>query len=239
MSAPRAAMVMAAGLGTRMRPLTLDRPKALVEVAGRALLDRALDRVAEAGLPRAVVNAHHKAEMIAAHLAARPAPPDVVISDESDALLETGGGLRRAAPLLGPGPAFVLNSDAIWTGAPPLAALAAAWRLGAMGALLLLVPRERATGYTRAGDFHMDAGGALRWREEGGEAPFVHTGAHIADLATLDGAPEGAFSLALIWRRLAAEGRLFGVVHSGGWADVGTPAGVGAAEALLRAEGAP
>jgi MurNAc alpha-1-phosphate uridylyltransferase len=235
---PQAAMVLAAGLGTRMRPLTERMPKAMVPVAGRALVDHALDRVAEAGIPRATVNLHHMGDMLAAHLAGRT-HPEIALSREDGLLLDTGGGVARAqrAGLLGDGAFAVLNSDAIWTGASPLRRLAGAWAPGRMDALMLLVPRERARGYTRAGDFFLDAdGGAPRRRGGAGAASHVFTGAQILAPAALEGVPEGPFSLNIVWDRLLASGRLAAVVHDGAWVDVGTPAGIAEAEAALAEE---
>ena len=230
---PSAAFVLAAGLGTRMRPLTETRPKALLEVSGRSLLDHALDRVAEAGVARAVVNAHHFAPMIRARLAARAGPPETAVSDESARLLDTGGGAKAALPLLGPAPFFAVNSDAIWTGPAPLPALARAWDPARMDALLLLVPRGRARAYTRAGDFALGADGRPTRRGDAPAAPFVFTGAQIIAPSAFAGAPEGRFSTNLVWDRLLAAGRLFAVIHDGGWVDVGTPAGLAAADAAL------
>lgn len=230
MSAPRAAMVMAAGLGTRMRPLTDACPKALLPVAGRALVDRAIDAAVAAGLSPVVVNIHHFAGRMRAHLAGR----DVTLSDESDALLETGGGVKRALPLLGPTPFAVLNSDAIWTGPAPLPPLLAAWDAARMDALLLMVPRKAALGYTRPGDFFLASDGRPTRRGPAAEAPFVFTGAQILSPAAFDDTPDGAFSTNLVWDRLLARGRLLAVVHGGGWIDVGTPQGLALADAALR-----
>lgn len=231
MSGPAAAMVLAAGLGTRMRPLTDRLPKPLIPVAGRPLIDRALDHVAAAGVPRAVVNLHYLAPMLRAHLAGRVAP-QVAFSDETARLLDTGGGVRQALPMLGP-VFFVLNSDAIWTGSNPLATLAAAWAPGRMDALLLLVGRDRARTYTRAGDFHLGADGLPVRRGAAPTAAYVYTGAAIMTAAAFAHMPEGPFSLNLPWDRLLATGRLAAVVHPGVWVDVGTPDGIAAAETAL------
>ena len=220
---PSALMLFAAGLGTRMKELTRDRPKPLVEVADRPLIDHALDLVDQAGVERTVINTHYLAAQLSTHLAGR----EVALSHEPK-LLDTGGGLRQALPLLGPGPVFTLNSDAIWTGPNPLTQLRAAWQPARMDALLLLVPVERAAGRSGAGDFSMDAQGRLT---RGG--PLVYTGAEIIDPAGLSDMPEASFSLNVLWDRIGAQGRLCGAVHRGGWCDVGSPAGVGAAEALL------
>jgi MurNAc alpha-1-phosphate uridylyltransferase len=212
-------MIFAAGFGTRMRSLTRDRPKALVEVAGRPLIDHALDLARDAGIGRVVVNAHYLAEQIEAHLASRRIP----VSREVDRILDTGGGLRRALPLLGPGPVFTLNPDVVWTGANPLRTLAQAWEPGRTGALLLVAPVAG-----RAGDFAMGPDGELR---RGGPETFL--GAQIIDPRVLSEITEEAFSLNLAWDLLAARGRLHGVLHRGGWCDVGTPDGIGVAERLL------
>jgi MurNAc alpha-1-phosphate uridylyltransferase len=229
MSAPRAAMVMAAGLGTRMRPLTATCPKALLRVAGRALVDHAIDHARAAGLSPIVVNLHHLADQMRAHLAGR----DVLLSDETSLLLETGGGVRQALPMLGPAPFAVINSDAIFAGPPPLETLRAAWDDARMDALLLLVPRGAARAYTRAGDFTLGADGRPARRGDATEAPFVYSGAQIIRPEAFAGTPDGAFSTNLVWDRLLDTGRLFAVIHRGGWVDVGTPEGLVAAQALL------
>lgn len=229
-------MIMAAGRGTRMGALTRDRPKPLLEVAGRPLIDHAIGRAAEAGVGRVVVNLHHKAAMLRRHLAGAR-KPEVVFSDEGAALLETGGGVRKALPLLGPEPFFVLNSDAIWTGGAPLRDLAAAWDGAEMDALLLLVRAEDAVAYTRAGDFLLDAEGAPVRRGHRSAAPYIYTGAQIIRPEAFAETPEGAFSANLVWDRLLAAGRLRAVVHRGSWVDVGTPEGLAAADAVLRRAG--
>ena len=218
-------MVFAAGLGTRMRPLTDDRPKAMVEVAGRPLIDHALELADGAGIGRRVANTHYKPEALEAHLAAR----GVTAVREAPRILDTGGGMRNALPALAPaGPVLVLNTDAVWRGPNPLAALTEAWD-GTAGAILLVMPVERCRGRTPPGDFTMDEGGRLTF---GG--PWVYLGAHVCDpAAILDGAPEGPFSLVVPWRRLAAEGRLRGLAWDGDWCDVGTPSGIALAERML------
>jgi MurNAc alpha-1-phosphate uridylyltransferase len=231
---PQVGMVLAAGLGTRMRPLTDDRPKALLRAGGRALLDRAIDACVAGGARRVVVNVHHFADRMRAHLAARAAPP-VAISDETDALLETGGGVVRALPLLGPDPFFAVNADSVWTGGEPCAELAEAWAAlpeDSADALLLLARREDARAYTRAGDFDMGPADALR-RRTGETADYVYTGAQILRPEALAGAPAGAFSMNVVWDRLLAAGRLRAAVHRGGWIDVGTPSGLAEADAAL------
>jgi MurNAc alpha-1-phosphate uridylyltransferase len=228
---PRAAIVLAAGFGTRMLPLTHDRPKALLPVAGRALLDRAIDAAREGGARRVVVNAHAYAEQIVAHVEGLRGGP-ILVSHEKPGVLETGGGVARALPLLGPEPFFAVNADSIWTGPAPCRTLADAWREG-MDALLLLVALERARGYTRPGDFFLGGDGRPTRRGAAARAPFVFTGAQILRPEVFADAPDGAFSTNLIWDRAAETGRLFAVVHHGGWVDVGTPAGLAEAEAAL------
>lgn len=224
-SQPAAAMVFAAGLGTRMRPLTEHKPKPLIEVATATLLDRALDLAAEAQVPRRVVNTHYLGDQIAAHLAARP---DIAISHESPRVLETGGGLKRALPLLGSGPVFTLNTDAIWTGPNPFRQLAEVWDPARMDALLLLVAPGAARGHGGEGDFLVAADGRLS-RGPGG----IYTGAQILNPAGLAEIADPVFSLNRLWDRMLARGRLFGTWHRGGWCDVGRPESIALAEALL------
>ncbi|PTW50559.1 nucleotidyltransferase family protein [Rhodovulum kholense] len=226
---PTALMLFAAGFGTRMRPLTDDRPKPLIEVAGRPLIDHALALAEGAGLNRIVVNAHYRAGQIESHLAGRHG---IAVLREDPQILDTGGGLRHALPLLGEGPVFTLNSDAVWTGPNPLATLAAAWDPARMDGLLLLIPRGRATGHAGTGDFLTDADGRLT-RGPGA----VYSGAQILRTDGLAEIPEPVFSLNRLWDRMLAEGRLFGVLHPGGWCDVGHPDGIAEAEALLAGQG--
>ena len=201
MTAPKTAMVLAAGLGTRMRPLTNDRPKPLVEVAGKPLVDHALDRLAEAGVARSVVNVHHFGDAVEAHVAARTAPA-VTISDERAVLLETGGGMVRAAPLL-PDPFFCVNSDNVWLDGPTDAfrQLSAAWDAARMDALLLLVSHARASNFRGKGDFHMDGKGRLTRRRSGRIAPFIFTGVQLVAKRLLREAPHGPFSTNVLWNR--------------------------------------
>jgi MurNAc alpha-1-phosphate uridylyltransferase len=223
-TAPDALMLFAAGRGTRMRDLTLFRPKPLIEVGGKALLDHALDLVQAAGVTRVVANAHYLGAQIAAHVAGR----GVLISDESACLLETGGGLRKALPILGPGPVFTLNTDAVWTGPNVLATLRGAWDGSRMSALLALVPRASARGYAGAGDFTLLPDRRIA---RGGE--YVYTGAQVLNPAGIETISEPVFSLNLLWNRMIAEGRAFGVVHSGQWCDVGRPECIALAEGML------
>jgi MurNAc alpha-1-phosphate uridylyltransferase len=236
--APTTAMVLAAGVGSRMRPLTDDRPKALVEVAGRPLIDHMLDRLGDVGVTRAVVNVHAFADRLEAHLAQRSRAPAIVISDERDELLETGGGLKKARALLGEAPVFVANIDSVWieTGAPALPSLAKAFDPATMDVCLLLTPTEAALGFDGPGDFFKHGDGRLTFRGEAPSAPFAYIGAHICKPQIVDGEPLAPFSLARIWRRLAPLGRLHGAVLEGEWMHVGDPAARDAAEARLAAD---
>ena len=232
---PQDAMVLAAGLGKRMRPLTATRPKPLVEVGGRTMLDRALDRVRGAGVRRAIVNVHYLADRVEAHLAARAQGVEIRLSDERDALLETGGGVAKALPLIESDPFYVVNSDNLWIDGPvdTLKLVAQQWDAATMDALLLLVPLARAVGYDGGGDFHMDSVGKLRRRKGVRVAPFVFSGIQLLSKRLLDGAPDGAFSLNWAYDKALAEGRLYGLVHQGLWFHVGTPQAVAETETLL------
>ena len=237
MTGPTSAMVLAAGLGTRMRPLTDDRPKALVEVGGRALIDHVLDRLADASVRRAVVNVHWFADRLEAHLAKRGRGPEITISDERAELLETGGGLKKALPLLGDDPVFVANIDSVWTDrGDALAELAALWDPERLDAALLLARREGAIGFEGGGDFFLGEDGQLTFRGEAAEAPYAYMGVHICRPGYVADGPDGPFSLSGLWRRSAAEGRLFGCVLDGDWMHVGDPGARDEAEARLARE---
>lgn len=230
------AMVMAAGLGKRMLPLTADRPKPLVAVGGRALIDLMLDHLADAGVAKAVVNVHYLPDLVEAHLAQRSAPR-VTFSDEREHLLETGGGMVKAwgARLL-PDPFFCVNSDNVWIDGPrnTLLDLSDGWDPERMDALLLVVPRERAFEHRGKGDFHLEPDGQLRRRgPDEDSAPYIFIGAQVVSHQLLRDAPAGPFSTMVLWERAIAEGRLFGVVHAGQWYDVGTPAAIAPAAAAL------
>lgn len=238
-SAPRPAMiamVLAAGLGQRMRPITDTCPKPLVPVGGRALIDHALARLREAGIAQAVVNVHHLADLIETHLASVDGL-DVTVSDERDALLETGGGVKRALPLLGP-EFLVMNSDSLWTESGPrnVGRLLAGWDPDRMDALLLLADRE-SLGYDGSGDFDLDAEGRLSRRQPGGVAPAVYAGVAILKAASFADTPDGAFSLNLVFDRAIAADRLYGLRLDGEWLHVGTPDAIRAAEERLAASG--
>jgi N-acetyl-alpha-D-muramate 1-phosphate uridylyltransferase len=225
---PYPLMLFAAGFGTRMGALTADRPKPLIPVAGKALIDHALDVARDAGVARVVVNTHYRADQIATHLSGR----DVTIIHEADRILETGGGLKAALPLLGNGPVAVLNSDGIWTGANPLRTLAAAWDPSRMEALLLLLPLNRTRAHGPKGDFAVDAEGRLS-RGRGGE-DLVYIGAQIIAPGRVRATPEDVFSLNHSWNQMIVAGTAFGVLHPGDWCDVGHPEGIAEAEALLH-----
>jgi MurNAc alpha-1-phosphate uridylyltransferase len=228
-------MVLAAGLGTRMRPLTDTKPKPLVEVAGKPLLDHVLDRLADAGAERAIVNVHHLAEQIIAHVTERRRPR-VTISDERGVLLGTGGGVVKALADLGREPFFHLNSDTIWIdGATPnLRRLAGVFDAAAMDALLLLAPTTGSLGYSGPGDFLMGPDGRLTARGERASAPFVFAGAAILSLALFRDAPQGEFPLTLLFKRAQDAGRLYGLALDGLWMHVGTPEAIAEAERAIR-----
>ena len=236
----RTAFVLAAGLGTRMHPLTLSRPKPLVELDGRVLLDHVLDRLAEAGVERAVVNVHYMADQIEAHLAGRQ-HPEVLISDERGRLLDTGGGARKALPLLGDEPFFTFNSDAIWIEGcgVTLDRMQRQFDPAAMDCLLLLAPSVNTVGYGGYGDFMMDDTGRLTRRGERPAAPFMYAGVSIMKPSLLARSPEGAFSLNAIWDRSIEAERLYGLRHDGIWMHVGTPSSLAEAEAAMTGRQLP
>ncbi|WP_292170448.1 N-acetylmuramate alpha-1-phosphate uridylyltransferase MurU [Brevundimonas sp.] len=237
-TAPKTAMVLAAGLGTRMRPLTDDRPKALVEVGGRALIDHVLDRLADAGVEKAVVNVHWFADRLEAHLAARGRGPEIVISDERAELLETGGGLKNAATLLGDAPVFVANIDSVWIDrADALAELSRLWDPERMDAALLLARREGSIGFEGDGDVFLAGDGRLTFRGDAASAPFAYMGVHMCRPDYVAEGPEGPFSLSGLWRKSAAAGRLYGCVLDGDWMHVGDPQARDEAEARLAQGG--
>jgi MurNAc alpha-1-phosphate uridylyltransferase len=235
-------MVLAAGLGTRMRPLTDDRPKALVEVAGKALIDHMLDRLVEVGVETAVVNIHYFADQLEAHLAARRARglgPRIVISDERAALLETGGGLKKALALLGDEPVWVANIDSVWIehGVSAASVLAQAWDPERMDVCLMLTPTQGSIGFHASGDVFLEGDGQVRFKAPGETAPLVYIGLHICRPDVVAEGPDGPFSLTPIWKALADRGRVFGVAPDGIWMHVGDPAARAAAETRLIAAG--
>ena len=231
------AMVLAAGFGQRMRPLTLTRPKPLIEVAGKPLIDYGMAHLRAAGVPRAVVNVHYLPEQIEAW-GAHQKNPAVTISDERGEILDTGGGIVHALPRLGAAPFFVINSDSFWVdeGEPALDRLRAAWDDARMDCLLLLSPLDRTVGYDGAGDFVRDAAGRLQRRAAVPDGtPLAYSGAYLVAPRLFAGAPHGKFSMNLLWDKAIAAGRLFGIAHRGRWLHVGTPEAIPLAEAALGA----
>jgi MurNAc alpha-1-phosphate uridylyltransferase len=228
-------MVLAAGLGTRMRPLTDDRPKALIEVGGKALIDHLLDRLETQGVERIVVNVHAFADQLQAHLERRRGPAEILVSDERGELLETGGGVKKARPLLGEDPIWVANGDYVWIedGQPALEMVAEAWDPARMDSCLIVIPKARTLGFETPGDFFMGPGGSLEHRDGRPEAPLHCFGVQILDPAPVYASPETKFSLFRTWMAAAAKGRLKGVEPGGFWMQVGDPASLKAAEARL------
>jgi len=236
---PRRAMVLAAGLGKRMRPLTDVTPKPLVAVDGKPLIDRVLDKLATAGVESVVVNVHYLADRVVSHLAGRTSPA-IMISDERGALLDTGGGIVNALPLLGSAPFFLANADTLWIDGvkPNLLRLAAAFNAARMDGLLLLAATCTTVGYAGRGDFVMAADGSLRRRGEREIAPFVYAGVAVLAPTLFNEAPPGAYSLNLLFDRAIESGRLYGLRLEGLWMHVGTPEAVAAAEAAILASAA-
>lgn len=236
--APDTAMLLAAGRGVRMQPLTLDTPKPLIRVAGKALIDYCLERFAAAGVKKIVVNVHHLADQVEAHLA-NFKEFEIAISDERTQLLETGGGLKKARPLFNADAIYCANTDAILIdadGSEACGRLSQSWRPEIMDALLLLSPVEETSGYNGAGDFTMGTEGRIAFRA-GQKAPFVFTGLQIISTPLIDKGPEGPFSTKLLWERAAERGRLFGVTHKGFWLHAGDVKGLEAAERYLSGAG--
>jgi MurNAc alpha-1-phosphate uridylyltransferase len=229
-------MVLAAGLGTRMRPLTNDRPKALVTVGGKTLIDHVLDRLAAAGVERAVVNVHAFADLLEAHVKRR-SDIEVIISDERAKLMETGGGVRQARSLLGDEPIIVSNIDSVWEEphGSAIARLARGFDPTKMGARLLLAAMEEQLGYEAAGDFVGEPDGRIAFREDRPRAPWAYMGVQIIDPRIVDSEPLEPFSFTRVWRRLASEGRLYGAPLGGFWMHVGDPQARAEAEARLAA----
>jgi MurNAc alpha-1-phosphate uridylyltransferase len=226
-------MVLAAGLGTRLRPITRHKPKALVEVGSRSLIERTLDRLGEAGVETALVNLHHLGDMIERHLEMRTTP--AIVYSREEALLDTGGGIAKALPRLGAEPFFAVNTDVMWLNGPfsALDRLAAAWDETRMDALLLMHSTVEAFGYTGVGDFCVEADGELTRRPEHEVAPYLFTGIQVLHPRLFDGVAVEPFSLNVLYDRAIAEGRLFGIVHDGAWFHIGTPLGLDQAEAFL------
>jgi MurNAc alpha-1-phosphate uridylyltransferase len=233
---PKSAIVLAAGLGTRMRPYNGQIPKPLVAIDGKSLIDYGLDRLADAGVEHAVVNVHHLADAVERHLASRR-QPRIVISDERAGLLGTGGGIAKALPQLGDAPFFLVNSDTLWLDGvkPNFVRLAESFDTSHMDALLLLAPAAGSIGYEGRGDYAMLPDGRLRRRAEQEVVPFIYAGAAILSPTLFADAPAGAFPLTRLFDRAGAKGRLFGLRLDGVWMHVGTPEAVAAAEAALAA----
>lgn len=230
---PKTAMVFAAGLGKRLRPLTETTPKPLLKVAGRTILDRALDRMVAAGIAKAVINTHYLSDQVAAQLAKRD-KPEIVISYEPR-LLETGGGVKHALPLLGPGPFYVVNGDVVWLDGArdTLIRLGRNYDESGMDGLLLVNPVVNAGDYRGPGDFFLDQMGRIRRRLPREVAPFVFTGIQILHPRLFEGSPGGAFSLNLLYDRAIEKARLYGIVHDGEWFHIGSEAGLARAESEL------
>jgi MurNAc alpha-1-phosphate uridylyltransferase len=233
-------MVLAAGLGERMRPLTDHLPKPLVQLAGRPLIDHVLDRLAAAQAPQAVVNAHYCADALISHLAARTASgatPPIIVSDERERLLDTGGGVKLALPLLGEDPFLVHNSDSVWLEDDRnnnLEHIIAAWDTNLMDALLMLAPTNGSLGYSGSGDFEIAENGRLTRRQPGKIAPYIFAGVSIIQPRLFEGSPDGPFSLNAVFDRAMEAGRLFGVIHQGLWMHVGTPLSLREAEDCIQ-----
>lgn len=227
-------LILAAGFGTRMGTLTADRPKALIEVAGRPLIAHALDAARAAGAWPIAVNGHYRAEALAAWLAAEA--PEVHFLPETPDILDSGGAVKNALGVLGGGPLFTLNADAVWGGPAPLGDLARAWDPARMDGLLALVPREAAVGRRGGGDFALDPQGRIGWDK--GPGGLVYVGAQILKTDTIAAHPARVFSLVETWNAMMAAGRLIGHLHGGRWADVGHPDGIGEAEAMLAHDAA-
>jgi MurNAc alpha-1-phosphate uridylyltransferase len=231
----KTAMVLAAGFGQRMRPLTLTRPKPLVEVAGKALIDYGFERLREAGVSTAIVNVHYLPDQIETW-AKRQAAPKILISDERAEILDTGGGVGLALPLLGETPFFVINSDSFWIddGEPALDRLRKAWDDSAMDCLLLLSPLSRTVGYDGSGDFVRDETGRLQRKGKAEGEALAYIGGYLVSPRLFANAPHGKFSMNLLWDRAIASGRLFGLEHTGRWLHVGTPEAIPLAEQALK-----
>lgn len=221
---PDSILMFAAGFGSRMKPLTDTRPKPLVEVGGQSLIDQAMRLVRGHGIGRVVVNLHYKSEMIREHFA----KTDIIFSDEQPDILDTGGGLKAALPLLGPAPVFTMNTDAVWSGPNPLSVLCDEWRPEHMDALLLCIPRHQTVGHAGVGDFQIDPSGRAR-RGPG----LIYSGLQIMKPKAVLDVEQRVFSLNLVWDRLIATGRLFGVPYTGSWCDVGQPSSIQLAEDML------
>jgi MurNAc alpha-1-phosphate uridylyltransferase len=241
MTEAKTAMVLAAGKGERMRPLTLRTPKPLVQLAGKPLIDHVLNRLAQAGVKTAIVNVHYLPDQLEAHVLNRQGkPPKILVSDERGVLLDTGGGAKKALPLLGGGPFFIHNADSVWSegAAPALPRMLRLWNPAAMDCLLLLAPVATSIGYAAKGDFTMGPDGRLTRRGEGEIVPFAFAGVSLCDKRLFTDAPDGRFSLNILWDEALSKGRLYGVRLDGRWMHVGTPESLAEAETSFEREGA-
>ena len=232
---PKIAMILAAGFGKRLRPITNKTPKPMLKVAGRTLLDHSIDHLVDSSIEKIVINIHHLGSLIEQHITRRT-DVEVVISDESDELLETGGGIMKALPLLGEDPFFVINGDVLWLDGPTpaLQRLASTWNHKHMDALLLLHSTVEAYGYDGKGDFIVDPGGALVRQPEREISPYLFAGVQILQAKALSEAPVGPFSLNLIYDKAIEQGRLFGLINDGEWFHIGTANGLSEAEGYFR-----
>lgn len=221
------AMILAAGLGLRMRPLTDTLPKPLISVAGKTMLERTFEHLNTAGISKIVVNTHYLASLIE-----QAVPSETLVSHE-DILLETGGGIKKALPLLGNGPFFTLNGDSVWTGSESLKEMGKLWDASKMEALLLLIPREKAHGYEGKGDFFLSNEGRLSRRGDAPEAPYVYGGVQLTSSHMFENSPEGSFSLNFLWDKALQKGRLFGCIHKGDWFHISTPQDLARYEPLV------
>jgi len=230
------AIVLAAGLGHRMRPLTLTTPKPLIKVAGKSIIDHGFDALRAANIETAVVNVHYLPEQVEAWAHRQKPPPRILISDERQELLDTGGGVAKALPMLGDRPFFVLNSDSFWieSGEPALSRMREAWDDATMDCLLLVCPLERCVGFDGQGDFSIDAEGALVRKRRDDDHPVVYIGCYLVHPRIFAGAASGAFSMNILWNEAIAAKRLYGLVHEGLWLHVGTPEAIALAEAALE-----
>jgi len=228
---PESAMVFAAGFGTRMGSLTKRTPKPMIRVGGRPLIDHALEQVRNGGIRRIVVNTHYLFEQIESHLATMN---DVTVVRETPDILDTGGGLRNALPHLCSNPVCTLNSDYVWSGHSPFKTLSEAWDPERMDGLILMLTHDQALGYVGPGDFCLGNDGRLAKPMAGGRKALVYAGAQIIKTDSLAEIPERSFSVSLLWQKMIRSGRLFGIRHTGGWVDVGHPAGIACAESFLE-----
>ncbi len=233
------AMTLAAGFGKRMLPLTIDRPKPMVALAGDPMIDHVLARLAKAGIERTIVNLHYQADVLERHLAKRQQKPTILFSNERDEILDTGGGIKRALPLIGDQPFILHNSDSVWIEhqTDNLAALLAQYDAEKMDALLLLAPVNTSLGYDGQGDFFIEQQGRLRRRTQDETSPNVFIGVSILHPRLFDDSPDGAFSINLLWDRAMRKGRVYGIPFDGRWMHVGTPGALIEAQKVIQNAG--